>query len=219
MSSAEYTGRGSTTGFCGKDGKILLKTSLLIVNAGAWRKWEHCWIKFAIVLFIGNKKTVSWLTYPTKFIFCNTVAVVLACFTMFSSSLSTVRANRMELNPAKIQHQQKWYQNDNKQFTRQQILLATYCQSSFISMKNKGEGGIFNPSWKELVDRNLSNLPSFFVCSHSFRPWMDWGSLRTEHIAHRLGQVHKPGPFQPESGKPVNWSLTSFPPPHPPVNT
>lgn len=141
VSSAEYTGRGSTTGFCGKDGKILLKTSLLIVNAGAWRKWEHRWIKFAIVLFIGSKKTVSWLTYPTKFIFCNTVAVVLACFTMFSSSLSTVRANRMELNPAKIQHQQKWYQNDNEQFMRQQILLATYGQSSFISMKNTGGEG------------------------------------------------------------------------------
>ena len=49
----------------------------------------------------------------------------------------------MELNPAKIQHQQKWYQNDNEQFMRQQILLATYCQSSFISMKNTGGGGVF----------------------------------------------------------------------------
>lgn len=139
------------------------------------------------------------------------MAVVLACFTMFSSSLSTVRANRMELNPAKIPHQQKWYQNDNEQFMRQQILLATYCQSSFISMKNTGGRGIYNLSWKELVDSNPSNLPSLFVCSHSFRPWMDWGSLRTKHIAHWLGQVHKPGPFQPESGKPVNWPLTSPP--------
>lgn len=77
--------------------------------------------------------------------------------------------------------------------------------------KIQGGRGIYNLSWKELVDSNPSNLPSLSVCSHSFRPWMDWGSLRTKHIAHWLGQVHKPGPFQPESGKPVNWPLTSPP--------
>jgi len=38
VSTAEYTGAGSTTCFCGKDGKMLLNTSLLIVSAGAYGK-------------------------------------------------------------------------------------------------------------------------------------------------------------------------------------
>jgi len=42
VSTAEYTGAGSTTCFCGKDGKMLLSTSLLIVSAGAYGKKSMC---------------------------------------------------------------------------------------------------------------------------------------------------------------------------------
>ena len=82
-----------------------------------------------------------------------------------------------------------------------------------LAWKIQGGGGVFitflGRNWW-IATWEIYRVSLFAVIY--LDPWMDWGSLRTEHIARRLGQVHKPGPFQPESGKPVNWPLTSPPP-------